>query len=185
MPDPKEQRATQLRNIHEATGKSVADFAELVAAAGLEKHGRIVSFLEAEHDLTHGNANLIAHTVRERAAGGPASEEDLLDAQYARGKAALRPIYERLAELASGCGDDVDTIVQKTGVSFRRKKQFALVQVPSAKRVQLGLNLAATPAGDRIAEAGGMCTHRADITELDHVDDEVAAWLHAAYDEAG
>ncbi len=184
MSDPKQQAATQLRNIEEATGKSVVDFAALVDAAGIEKHGQIVAFLKRDHGLTHGNANLMAHSIRERAAGGPATADELLEAQYAKGKAALRPIYERLAEIALGCGDDVEMVVQKTGVSFRRKKQFALVQAPSSKRIQLGLNLPSDPAGDRVTAASGMCSHRADITTLDAVDGEVAAWLQAAYDGA-
>lgn len=184
MADPAEQAATQLANIEADTGMTVAQFTDIVTTAGLEKHGAIVSHLKTEHGLTHGNANLMAHTVRERLAGGPPSADALLDAQYTKGKAALRPIYDRLAELALARGDDVQMVVQKTGVSFRRSKQFALVQAPSAKRIQLGLNLDDTPAGNRVKPMSGMCTHTADITSLEDVDDEVEGWLAAAYERA-
>lgn len=184
MADPNEQVATQLSNITSSTGLTVDDFFAVVTAAGLDKHGKIVAFLKADHGLTHGNANLIAHVVRERMTGGPSTAEALIDAQYLKGKAALRPIYERLAELASQCGPDVTKVAQKTGVSFRRSKQFALIQAPSSKRIQLGLNLDATPPGGRVEPMTGMCTHKAHITHIDQIDEDVAAWIDAAYRRA-
>lgn len=66
-------------------------------------------------------------------------------------------------------------------MTFRRSKQFVLVQAPSAKRVQLSLNLDATPPGGRVESTTGMCTHNADITDLGEIDDEVEAWIKAAY----
>ena len=114
MPDPKAQIATQLRNIEESTGQTVADFAEIVSKAGLEKHGQIVSFLKSHQGLTYGNANLITHMVREAQAGGPVPPRDLLAAQYAVAKNGLLPIHTRLVSIAEEFGDDVETVVQKT-----------------------------------------------------------------------
>lgn len=185
VPDPAAQAETQLKNIEASTGKTVAEFTALITKAGLEKHGKIVAHLKAEHGLTHGNANLIAHKVREAMAGGPPPETDLLAAQYEGPKAALRPIFKRLAELAEDQGSDVERVVQKTGVSFRRKKQFALVQAPSAKRIQLGLNLPATPDSERVKETTGMCSHRVDITDLDQIDPDLEGWINASYEAAG
>ncbi len=185
MPDPTEVAARQLSNIQESTGRTIPEFATEVKAAGLEKHGAIVSLFKTEHGLTHGNANALAHAVRTHLAGGPASDDELLDAQYSGAKAALRPIMEALVDQARSLGDDVTVVVQKTGVSLRRNKQFALVQAPSSKRIQLGLNLDQTPPGGRIQETTGMCTHRVDLTSLDEIDDEVEVWLAAAYQRAG
>ena len=185
MTDVQAQKATQLANIEQATGHSIAHFATEVESAGLERHGQIVAHLKSTHGLTHGNANALAHAVRERLAGGPPAADDLLGAQYAGAKEALRPIHDAVVAQARALGDDVEVVVQKTGVSLRRAKQFALVQAPSAKRVQLSLNLDATPPGGRVVEAGGMCTHRADLTSIDDVDHEVAGWLAAAYERAG
>lgn len=185
MTDRATQSATQLRNIEEATGMGVADFARKIDEAGLEKHGQMVSFLKTELGLTHGNANLIAHLVREAREGGPASEEDLLAAQYAGGKAHLKDTFDQLSKIALGLGDDVERVVLKTGVSFRRRKQFALVEAPSSKRVQLGLNLDETPDDPRVKDAGGMCTHRMDLTDPAEVDDSVASIIEEAYQRAG
>jgi predicted transport protein len=185
MPDPAAQAATQLANIVSSTGRSVEEWTEVVRATGLEKHGQIVSMLKADHGLTHGNANLLAATVRDALAGGPAGADDLFAAQYAGTKAALLPIHDAVAAVADALGDDVDRVVQKTGVSYRRAKQFLLVQAPSAKRVQLGLNLPSTPDDDRVRETTGMCSHRVDVTSADEVDDALSGWIAQAYDAAG
>jgi len=185
MPDPKAQMATQLANIEESTGKSVADYTTIVQESGLEKHGQIVALFKSEHGLTHGNANLMAHLVRESFAGGPLPPGELLSAQYAGTKEALFPIYEELASIAESLGSDVEKVVQKTGVSFRRKKQFALVQAPSSKRVQLGMNLDQTPPDKRVAEVSGMCTHAMNFTDITGVDEAVARWIRQAYERAG
>lgn len=175
------QRQTQLDNIQAASGMSIDDFSKAIRSSGLERHGEMVAFLKREHGLTHGNANLIAHIVREELAGGPAPAEVLLDAQYDGAKAALRPIYDALLAVARSLGPDVEVVVQKTGVSFRRHKQFAVVQAPSSKRVQLGLNLPVTPADQRVTATSGMCSHRVDLTSLEDVDQAMRIWLGEAY----
>ena len=185
MTDPAAATETQLRNITAATGMTVADYAAALTPYGPLPHGKLVAVLKSDFGLTHGNANLIATRVRELTAGGPAPSEDLLEAQYRGARAALRPIHDRLVASARGFGPDVTVVVQKTGVSLRRRTQFGVIQAASATRVQLGLNLAATPADPRITATTGMCSQRVDLTSLDAVDATVLGWLHAAYDEAG
>ncbi|MDQ1324746.1 MAG: hypothetical protein QG587_2082 [Chloroflexota bacterium] len=186
MPDPAAATATQLRNIEQASGLSVADFAREVSDRGIDGHAKILAFLKTEHGLSHGNANAMAHAIRELTAGGPTGPDALLDAQYAGGKAALRPVYERLAAMVAAMGTDVEILVQKTGVAFRRRKQFGLVQAASAKRVALGLNLGAAPQDPRVVPTpGAMCGYRVDLADVAAVDDDVLGWLAAAYDRAG
>ncbi len=186
MPDPTAATETQLRNIESATGMTMAAFATAVAERGIDGHGKILAFLKAEFGLTHGNANLVAFKVRELAAGGPAPTDDLLDAQYAGAKVALRPVFERLAAIAEGLGPDVQIVVQKTAVAFRRQRNFAVVQAASAKRVQLGLNLDTAPDDPRVvATPGAMCDYRVDVPDTTSVDADVARWLREAYQRAG
>lgn len=184
MTDPEAATATQLRNIEQSTGRTVAEWSAVISEAGLSKHAEIVAYLKGTHGLTHGNANLLARKARELAEGGPAPESGLLDAQYAGAKAALRPTYDAVVARASALGDDVSVVVQKTGVSLRRGKQFGLVQAPSAKRVELGLNLGDTKPNGRLQAASGMCTHRVILTSPAEVDAEVIGWLSAAYEKA-
>lgn len=185
MTDPASQSDTQLRNIESSTGVSLADFTAAVRQAGLERHGQIMDFLKSRYGLSHGNANLVALRVRDEMAGGAPEPGDLLDAQYGGARAGLRPIYDALATIAQGLGDDVQKVVQKSGVSFRRAKQFALVQAPSTKRVQLGLNLGATFDDPRVEPMSGMCTHRVQLMDAAAVDADVAGWIKAAYERAG
>ncbi len=183
--NPSDQAATQLANIVASTGRSVDDWTEIVRASGVEKHGQIVAMLKGDHGLTHGNANLLARTVRDAMAGGPASTDELFAAQYGGGKAGLLPIHDAVAAITDGLGSDVERVVQKTGVSYRRARQFLLIQAPSSKRVQLGLNLPVTPPADRVAETTGMCSHRVNVTSVDEVDDDLAGWIAESYDAAG
>lgn len=185
MADRAAQSATQLANIEASTGMTVADFTAAVSSTGLVKHGEIVKYLKADHSLTHGNANLVAHLVRESLEGGPAGDDALLEAQYSGGKAHLRNVLDAVLDTTAGLGDDVEVVVQKTGVSLRRAKQFALVRAASARRVELGLNLASTPGDERVSEAKGMCSHRVDLTSADDVDHDVVTWLRDAYERAG
>lgn len=185
MADAKAQADKQLANIVASSGVTLVQFTSAIQRAGVDKHGQIVAFLKKQYGLGHGNANLIAHRVREAKAGGPSSDAELLDAQYAGAKAALRPIYEEVAAIAQSLGDDVQMVVQKTGVSFRRAKQFALVQAPSAKRIQLGLNLDATPRSKRVVACKGMCNHKVNIHDTGEVDDDLAKWLRDAYARSG
>jgi hypothetical protein len=183
MADPKAQAARQLQNILTQTGKTIEDFAAAVRAAGLTKHGQMVAHFKSTAGLGHGNANLLAHTVRTHLAGGAPDPAALLAAQYAGRKAPLRPIYDRLAAIAESL-EGVTKVVQKTGVSFRASKQFLLVQAPSSKRVRIGLNLDETPADARVVPATGMCNHTANITSLDAIDDALIAVIHAAWRRA-
>lgn len=185
MADLDQQVANQLANIEARTGRTVLDFAAELKKVGFEKHGQMVKYLKTTHQLGHGDANLITHKVREAWAGGPAADGDLLADQYAGGKAHLLPAYHALRKVVDELGGDVQIVIQKTAVSFRRKKQFALARAASSKRIELGLNLDETPAGGRVKEAKGMCTHKADITGVDDVDEEVRGWLQAAYERAG
>jgi hypothetical protein len=168
------------QNLQEKTGRTMPEWFTVLATTGLEKHTDLLDHLKREHGISHGFANGIA--LQYRAQGAPQAGDDLVEAQYAGTKAALRPIYDRLVAAASTLGDDVDVVPKKTGVSLRRAKQFAVVEAPSAKRIQLGLQLRDHPMTDRLLVGGQMCAHKVMITSVDEVDDELVGWLREAYD---
>ncbi|HSJ58485.1 MAG TPA: DUF4287 domain-containing protein [Anaerolineae bacterium] len=181
------QLQTMIDNMPEKTGKTLAEWTALLASAGLEKHGDILQLLKGEHGVTHGYANTISILYRQQAAGGPPPEEDLVEAQYAGPKAALRPIYDTVLAAVSQFGPDVEIAPKKTYVSLRRNKQFAIVQPSTRTRVDLGLNLKGAEPTERL-EGGnvfsGMCTHRVRLESPGDVDTQVVSWLQAAYDSA-
>ena len=113
---------------------------------------------------------------------------ELIDSQYAGPKAALRPIYERVAEVIADF-EDVEVGPRGTYVSFGRPKQFALVKASTRTRVDVGLRLPGEAATGRLLDAGsfgsGNITHRVGLEAVEEVDAELEGWLRAAYDARG
>lgn len=182
---PEEQAAAMLANLPEKTGKPMDQWPKLVAKSGAAKHGEIVKWLKAEHGVTHGYANLIAHQVLDAGADAP-DADTLVDAQYA-GKESLRPLFEALTARLATFGDDVEFAPKKTYVSLRRSKQFALVQPSTKTRVDVGLKLPGRKPEGRLEASGSwnaMVSHRVRLEREDEVDDELIGWLREAYDRA-
>ncbi|MBI1250647.1 MAG: DUF4287 domain-containing protein [Alphaproteobacteria bacterium] len=181
MSTPEEQTQTMIANMPAKTGKSLDEWLTIAAKAKLEKHGEIVKHLKAEHGLGHGFANLVAHYAL---GGGAAEGEDLIEAQYAGAKAALRPIYDAIAAYVQTLGPDVELSPKKTCVSFRRKKQFALAEPATKTRIDLGIQLKGAPAEGRLEAWGGMVSHKIRLESTKDFDASVKAWLKQAYEQA-
>ena len=184
---PEEMRQEMIANLPEKTGKSLPEWQKLIRASKRSKHREIVKFLKEEHGVTHGYANQIALQVL-RSTDAPAPGSDgLVEAQYAGPKAALRPIYDALAELVSKFGSEVELSPKKTYVSLRRAKQFGLIQASSATRVDVGINLKGQAPTARLEASGSfnaMVSHRVRVSSVAEVDAELASWLRQAYDAA-
>ncbi|MDX5385548.1 MAG: DUF5655 domain-containing protein, partial [Marinobacter sp.] len=117
----------------------------------------------------------------------PADESgDPLDALYTGPKAALRPIHEALLRQLAKLGG-FETAPKQKYVSYRRKKQFAMIGPPANNRVELGLNIKQLPDSPRLEKlpAGQMCSYRIKLTDARQVDAELAGWVKLAYDAAG
>ena len=183
---PEEMEAAMVANLAEKTGRPLDEWLAIAGAGGETKHGAIVGRLKREHGLTHGYANLVAHRLlRQSAASGTGGDDDLVAAQYA-GKENLRPIYERVLEIARGFGDDVEAAPKKTYVSLRRGRQFAIVQPATKKRVDLGIDLRQDVGSPRLSGSAfsGMVSHKLGVESAEEVDEEVAGWLRMAYEKA-
>ena len=187
MTTPDAAAQTMISNLPDKTGKSLDQWLKLLSKQKFGKHGEIVKWLKSEHGVTHGFANLIAIKHREVLAGGADSGGDLVDAQYAGPKAALRPIYDAIIEAVSGFGSDVEVAPKKAYVSLRRSKQFALVQPSTKTRIDVGINLKDEPVTSRLEASGSfnaMVSHRVRITDKRDVNAELRGWLKKAYDAA-
>lgn len=178
--------ATMRANLEKNTGKSFETWKAMARKKNFAKHGEIVNWLKTEHALGHGFANMIALRSRE-SAESPPDAVDLVDAQYAGAKAALKPIYDAVTAAVEKLGGDVEISPKKTCVSYRRNKQFALIQASTATRVDLGLNFKSEPVTDRLEASGSfnaMVSHRVRLSSPKDVDAQVKAWLKKAYDAA-
>ena len=165
------------------TGVGRSEWVRRASEAGSDRHADIIDHLKAAHGLTHGHANLVALAARGQIAAEQ-DESDVIAAQYA-GREDLRPIYEAVRAAAEALGPDVEVAPKKGSVSFRRARQFALVEPKSKTRVELGLQLKGREPVGRLEAAKGMTSHKVSLTSPGEVDDEVAGWLAAAYEAAG
>jgi predicted transport protein len=183
---PEEMAASMIANLKEKTGKTLKQWLPIVKSAKLEKHGQIVKFLKTEHGLTHGFANLIGHEALKQ--GQPvATADSLVETQYAAPKSDLRPIYEAILKAMKKFGTDVEIAPKKAYVSFRRNKQFAIVQPSTKTRVDVGINLKGHPADSRLESSGSfnaMVSHRVRVESLGEVDKQLIGWLKQAYESA-
>ncbi|MBO6504536.1 MAG: DUF4287 domain-containing protein [Kordiimonadaceae bacterium] len=173
-------------NLKDKTGRDLKEWKAVLAKQSFEKHGEMLKFLKAEYNVSHGYANFIALKFREADAAS-SSDEDLVAAQYEK-KVDLLPIYQKLYHLITSFGEEVQVAPKKAAVSFRRKRQFALVQPTTKTRVDLGLKFNDRAFEGRLETSGpfgSMCTHRVQLMSADDVDAEVAKYLRDAFDEAG
>lgn len=183
--------ATQLANIEKRTGKSLAELAAIVKSSGLSRHGELVAMLKTSLGMGHGDANTLVQTVlKSEGQSGAAvqglSAAQVLDGLYAGPKAALRPIHDKLLLEIRRFGD-FEEAPKKTYVSYRRKKQFAMIGPATNTRVEVGLNMKGVKATDRLQElpAGQMCNYKVRLTGLQDVDGELIAWIRTAFEAAG
>ena len=182
---PDAAKATMIANLPDRTGRSLDEWLLLLGDSSLEKHGEIIKLLKSEHGVTHGFANLIAHEFRNR--GADVNPPDLVGAQYAGAKAGLKPIYDAIAKVVEGFGEDVEFAPKKSYVSLRSVKQFALIQPSTKTRVDVGINLKNSPATERLEASGSfnaMVSHRVRLNDVADVDAELEGWLKAAYDQS-
>lgn len=185
---PEEMRANMIAQLREKTGKSFPEWQKLIRAGKFAKHGEIMKFLKENHGVSHGYANQIAlEALRPADAPAPGSN-DLVAAQYAGKKAALKPIYEKLVALLRRIDFGVEFAPKKAYVSVRRAKQFAIIQPTTATRLDVGINLKGHAATARLEVSGSfnaMVSHRVRIERADEIDTELEAWLRKAHAAAG
>lgn len=178
--------ATQLANIEQRTGKTLAQLAKVITNSGLTKHGEIVAMLKADLGMGHGDANTLVHFTRQSAEGAaPKSGGDVLDEIYTGSKAHLRPIHDALMKAITKFG--AFEIAPKKGyVSLRGKKQFATIGPATNTQVEIGLNMKGVKGTARLVEQkpGGMCQYKVRIADVKEVDAQLVGWIRTAYDAA-
>ena len=177
---------TMIDNLKKNTGISLEEWVGRVQKQGFAKFSEGVAWLKQEHGMGHGFANLIMHTAKQ--ADAPAvSEDEQIAAQYV-GKEHFRPIYDHLHKFLVGLGNDVEVAPKKANVSYRRKKQFALLTPATKTRFEIGLNVKGQPDQGvlrAITKANAMCSHQIDLAGVEDITPEVLDWLKKSYELAG
>lgn len=186
--DPDQAIQTMIANLEQNTGRSLAQWIELVRKANLPKHGEVVALLKTKHGLGHGYANLVAHRAKQSDAPAAAPGADPADEWFAGDKAPMRPVYDAVLALVKPLGGDIEYAPKKGYMSLRRAKQFACVHASTKARVDVGIQLKGVPPAGRLEASGSwnaMVTHRVRLESAAQADAELAAWLRRAYDAAG
>ena len=189
MTDLNKAAATQLANIENRSGKTIAQLKAIVNNSALSKHMELVKMLKTTLGMGHGDANLVVHLAlnpEQHTAAEDQSMVQVLDGLYTGPKASLRPIHDKLLPAMRKFGD-FEEAPKKTYVSYRRKKQFCMIGPATNTRVEVGLNVKGLNAADRLLEqpAGRMCSYIVKLTDVEQVDAELITWIRKAFDAAG
>lgn len=176
---------TMIENLHKNSGRTLEQWIDIVKKANFKKHGEIIKFLKAEHQFTHGFANLVAHKANQTDADSAANQDDLITKQY-KGKEHLQPIYEKLVSEIQTFGNDIEISPKKAYVSLRRKKQFAMLYPATKTRFEIGINLKGQePKGKLQPEKpNAMFSHKINLSDINEIDKEVLGWIKNAYENA-
>ncbi|MEA2338806.1 MAG: hypothetical protein QOE82_2813 [Thermoanaerobaculia bacterium] len=202
MPNPKQRYdphggIAMVRNwidsLKAKTGRDLDEWTAFIKSKGPKDTQSRREWLKTEHKLGTNSAWWLV----DHAEGKDDLEEsdpkvyvaraaNYVDALFSGSKAALRPLYDRLYELARSIGDDIKISPGKTIVPVYRNHVIAQIKPSTKTRIDFGLALRDTPAKGRLIDTGGFAkkdriTHRIEITSLDDIDDVVEKWLRRAY----
>jgi hypothetical protein len=176
------------------TGRDLDEWTAFIQSKGPKDTDARRDWLKKEHGLGTNSAGwLVDHTEGkdDLEESDPkvyvANASKYVDALFSGSKAALRPLYDRLYDLARSIGNDIGISPGKTIVPIYRKHVIAQIKPSTRARIDFGLALKDTPAKGRLLDTGGFAkkdriTHRIEITSLDDIDDFVEKWLRRAYE---
>src|SRR5215471_9280181 len=96
-------------SLADRTGRSLEEWLALVDASGIDPldQNAVRRWLKSEHRVPQNSQWAIADAAARAAGWVRPSVEEYVDSQYQGAKAALRPIYDALAEAILRLGDDV------------------------------------------------------------------------------
>ncbi len=178
--------AKAVSGLKEKTGRTLEEWIALTRKSGPKAEKERAAWLKQEHGLGTNYAKWVASRVEGKSLGDQ-SPSELVKAMYSGSKAGLRPIHDRLVELALALGKDVRLTPCSTIVPIRRRHVIAQIKPATNARIDLGLALRDTKPGGRLIDTGGFAkkdriTHRIPITSLSEIDGEVRDWLRKAYE---
>jgi hypothetical protein len=179
--------------LKEKTGRDLEEWSALIRSEGPPTEPERRKWLKEVHKLGTNYSWWLA----ERADGKGTEDGDpkaylkaaaaYVEAMYAGPRAALRPIHDRIIELAFTLGDDVKVCPCQTIVPLYRNHVFAQIKPATNKRIDLGFALKDAKAAGHLIDTGGFAkkdriTHRIALESVAEIDAEVVRWLKAAYE---
>jgi len=188
------QRAI-VAGFEKTTGRTFEEWVGLVRKRGPKTEKARRAWLQREHGLGGTKASMVAQRAGGRGLEGTDPEAYLVaatgyvEAMYSGRKGGLRPIHDRLVELALSLGEDIRICPCKTIVPVYRQHVIAEIKPATQSRIDFGLALggARRRPPRRLIDTGGAArkdriTHRIPVTAVGQIDEQVARWLRIAYD---
>ena len=185
---------TWLDALKAKTGRDLDEWTLLIKSKGPKDAQSRQNWLKSEHKLGTNEARWLAYHAEgkdDREESDPkvyvANAANYVDALFSGSKTALRPLYDKLYDLARSIGDDIKISPGKTIVPIYRKHAIAQIKPSTRTRIDFGLALKDTPAKGRLIDTGGLAkkdriTHRIEITSVGDIDAFVEKWLRKAYE---
>ena len=156
----------------EKTGRSLEEWIELVQKSGRPTEKERREWLKTEHKMGTNSAWWIAERAEGKGVedGDPEAylkaAEKYVEAQYAGPKSHLRPIFDRILELAFAIGVDVKACPCQTIVPLYRRHVFAQIKPTTQTRIDLGFALGLHESTQTPHRHGRICQERpASLTE--------------------
>jgi hypothetical protein len=180
--------------LKEKTGRDLDEWTALIKAKAPKEIKARRAWLKENYALGTNAAWTLADHADGKAGLEEADPEGYLanaagyvEALFSGSKAALRPLYDRLYDLARSMGKDIRICPGKTMISIYRTHVIAQIKPTTRTRVDFGLALKDTPAKGRLIDTGGLAkkdriTHRIEITSPADIDGYVEKWLRRAYE---
>ncbi len=131
--NPQEMMAFVNTSMQKRTGKSLEEWVKAVH-----------NWLKNAHQAPQNSQWAIADAAATASCWQCPSKESYTDSQYAGEKAALRPIFDQLHQLAEACGEDVAVEGRGGYTPFVHKRQFMAVEPGSKTKVTSGLRFKAS-----------------------------------------
>jgi hypothetical protein len=177
------------------TGRTVEEWMKHIRAAGPGDEKQAREWLKAQYALGTNTAWWLAERAFGKSMGmvenTPASylaaAPHYIETMYSGPRQTLRPLHDKLIELALSLGDGIRICPCKTIVPLYRKHVFAEIKPASNSRVALGFALQDEPFTARLSDTGGLAkknriTHKVAISKLTDIDLQVRRWLKQAYE---
>jgi len=185
-----------IAELKERTGRSLDEWISLVRANGPSDVATRRIWLKEKHNLGTNSAWWIAERADATTSSSLVDDDPkaylaaaarYVEEMYSGGKAGLKPLHDRLLELARTMGKDIRVCPCKTIVPIYRRHVIAQIFPAGRTRIDFGFALRDTPASGRLIDTGGWekkdrITHRIPISSLSEIDSEVERWLRFAYE---
>lgn len=186
-----------IENLSATTGRSLVEWMVVIGRDGPTGEAECRAWLKEKFGLGTNGAWWLA----ERSVGKNTEDSDeaaylrscpaTVDAMYAGKKQTLRPIHDRLEEIALSLGDEAKLCPCKTMVPVYRGHVVAQIKPTTNTRIDVGLSLGdpklVKKAPKRLIETGGFekkdrITHRIEVRSVDEIDEELIGWMKRAYE---